>query len=128
MSRHPLAAGLVTVSVFVAAGCGDGGSATKEPPSSDCGRRLFAQRGCPSCHTTNGERGVGPTLAGLAGSVVKLGDGRTLTADSLYLRRSILDPDADVVEGFAEGVMAGAMPAPLTEEEADAVVAYLQDL
>lgn len=92
------------------------------------GKRLVEQRGCLSCHTTNGRRGPGPTFEGLAGSEVKLSDGRTVTADRDYLLRAILDPDADTVAGFPEGLMAGALPAPLTNAEAEAVVRYLQDL
>lgn len=104
-----------------------GGSSEGGTSQADRGKRLVEQRGCLSCHTTDGGRGVGPTFDGLAGSEVRLSDGRTVRADRDYLLRAILEPDADTVAGFPAGVMAGAMPAPLTEEEADAVVRYLLD-
>ncbi len=58
-----------------------------------------------------------------------LADGRTVRASRDYLRRSILDPDADTVAGFAPGLMRSAVSAgSLTEAEVDAIVAYLESL
>lgn len=47
--------------------------------------RLANQRGCLSCHSTDGSSGVGPTWKGLAGSAVRLANGSTVTADGEYL-------------------------------------------
>ncbi len=96
--------------------------------SASHGMRLVEQRGCLSCHTTDGSSSRGPTFEGLAGSMVELRGGRMVTADDAYLLRSILDPDAEIVNGFPEGVMAGGIPSPLSKEEAQAIVAYLLDL
>jgi cytochrome c oxidase subunit 2 len=65
----------------------------------DAGRILFERLGCASCHLA-GDLSRGPDLIGLYGNEVKLADGRTLTADEEYLRESILNPGAKVVEGF----------------------------
>jgi cytochrome c oxidase subunit II len=82
-----------------------------------------------SCHSTDGSAGTGPTWRGLAGADVRLADGRTVFADAGYLRRSILDPDADAVAGFPAGLMASAVrPGSVSEADADAIVAYLQSL
>ncbi|HEX8948011.1 MAG TPA: cytochrome c oxidase subunit II [Dissulfurispiraceae bacterium] len=84
-------------------------------------------KGCLGCHSTDGTRKVGPTLKGLFGrqvTVVTGGKERTLTADEDYLRRSILDPQADIVKGYPP-----IMPKiPMTQEELDEIVEYLKTL
>jgi cytochrome c551/c552 len=111
---------------------GDKKSSDKEDalsPQAARGKRLVEEKGCLSCHTTDGSKGTGPTWKGLAGSRVELTDGTTVTADADYLRRSILDPDAQTVAGFPPGLMAATIrPGTVSEDEATAIVAYLQTL
>jgi cytochrome c oxidase subunit 2 len=67
------------------------------------GERLLEKYGCLGCHSLDGSRSVGPTFQGLYGrqtAVVTDGRRRTLTADADYIRRSILEPQADLVEGY----------------------------
>ncbi len=67
------------------------------------GRALLAKFGCTGCHSLDGKTMVGPTFQGLYGrqvTVVTEGKERVLKVDDDYLRRSILDPAADVVKGF----------------------------
>jgi hypothetical protein len=45
-----------------------------------------------------------------------------------YLRESIVEPDAYVVEGFQPGTMTGDFDTVLTEQEIDDLVAYLLTL
>jgi hypothetical protein len=119
----------MTAALVVACG-GDGGGGAggaSSDPTVAAGQRLTEQRNCLSCHSTNGRRGAGPTWKGLAGSAVTLTDGRTVTADREYLRRAILDPNAEVVAGFAPGLMSSSIRGgPITGPEADAIVAYLE--
>lgn len=114
----------------VVAGCASGGSPA--PALSGLaadGEQLVEARGCLSCHSTDGSSGTGPTWQGLAGSDVALLDGETVRADRAYLRRSILDPDADTVAGYAPGLMRSAVPSgSLTDDEIEAIVAYLETL
>lgn len=110
--------------VAVLSGC----SASKDPLV-DTGQNLAAQRGCISCHTSDGSGGVGPTWKGLYMSRVTLSDGRTVTADDGYLRRSMTDPSADTVEGFPAGVMERVIrPGSLSDEEVEALIAYIKSL
>ena len=77
------------------------------PASSDLvevGRLAAARRGCLNCHTLDGQPHIGPTWAGLYGSNVPLVGGRNVVADDAYLTRSMMDPQAEVVAGYA-GVM-----------------------
>jgi cytochrome c551/c552 len=123
-----MAVGVAVLGVLV--GCGGDGGGTgpvAEGPEVAAGRALTEQRNCLSCHSRDGRRLAGPTWKGLAGSEVRLTDGRTVVADREYLRRSILDPNAEIVAGFAPGLMSSNIRGgPLTEAEADAIVAYLE--
>lgn len=95
----------------------------------DRGAGLVQVKPCLVCHTTNGSAAAGPTFAGLAGSRVTLADGTTVTADDAYLKRSILDPEAQTVAGFPKGLMATLVPPnSITTLQADAIVAYLDAL
>ncbi len=103
------------------------GSDRAEGPSAQRGRRLAEQRGCLTCHSTDGAKGVGPSWKG--GTEVELSDGRKVPRDRDYLARAILDPDAEITAGYAKGVMTGAMPGrKLTEPEVEALVLYLLTL
>ena len=73
------------------------------------GTRLFTADACSGCHSLDGSAGAGPTVAGLAGSKVVLADGTSVTADDAYLEKAITDPDAQIVKGYAKGVMPGAI-------------------
>lgn len=85
---------------------------------------LAQQLGCVSCHTSDGSRAEGPTWKGLYGSQVTLTDGTTVTADDAYLRRAILDPQAEVAAGYPT-----AMPqVQVTEAQAAKLVAYIKTL
>jgi cytochrome c oxidase subunit II len=94
--------------------------------SGDVGRgEAIAQDvGCMACHSTGTDTKIGPAWGGIWGTEVELEDGRTVVVDEDYLRRSITDPEADVVSGFQL-----AMPrVPLSDEEIDALVAYLRSV
>jgi cytochrome c oxidase subunit 2 len=63
------------------------------------GEKLFQQLACNTCHRADsGARG--PNLAALFASTVTLADGRKVKVDENYVRESILNPQAKVVQGF----------------------------
>lgn len=86
------------------------------------GKELAQGRGCLACHSLDGSRGVGPTWKGLYGHKQKLADGTTVTADEAYLKESIVNPNAKIVQGFPP-VMP---PTPLTDDEVDALIAFIK--
>jgi len=91
------------------------------------GESLLYERGCVSCHSLTGNPMVGPTFKGLLGSNVHVhtgGQGRTLTADSTYIRESILDPSADIVDGYPNTMPPGKTA--LSDEEIGEVVTFLK--
>ncbi len=69
------------------------------------GQQLFSNYKCAECHSLAGERIVGPPLNGLYGSKVTLTNGQTVVADDKYLKLAILEPDAQIVNGYASGIM-----------------------
>ena len=115
------------LTVAALAGCGDDGAGSagaEEPVLDEAARRgqeLARTRGCSACHGADGEGGLGPAWTGLLGTEVTLADGSTVVADEAYLRRAIVEPDAEIVEGYSV-----TMPkTSLTDEEVADLVAYL---
>jgi cytochrome c oxidase subunit 2 len=91
-------------------GGGGGGGATAQ------GEEIFTAQGCGSCHTlaaANASGTVGPDL------------GKLENADEAFVRESIVDPSAEVEQGFPDGVMPADFGDKLSPEELDALVKYL---
>ncbi|MGQ9573154.1 MAG: c-type cytochrome [Dehalococcoidia bacterium] len=89
------------------------------------GFQLVEAFACTACHTTTGEESTGPTWKGLSGSTVTMTDGSSVVVDYSYLRESIVNPSAKVVEGFQN-----VMPTytVLTAADIDAIIAYIHSL
>lgn len=91
------------------------------------GEVLFREKACIGCHTLDGSPLVGPTWKGLYGKeevVVTDGEKRTVTVDEEYIRRSIEEPNADIVEGYPP-----SMPAvELSDDEVSALVDLIKAL
>jgi mono/diheme cytochrome c family protein len=97
-----------------------------DPAMVAAGEKIFAARQCVSCHTTDGSPGMGPTLAGIFGKHQKLVDGREVIVDIPYLRRSLIDPQADIVPGFPAQML--SYKDVLAEKEIAALIAYIRTL
>ena len=115
---------LVVLALTVVA-CGGGGD-TGGGGGGDAaaGEELFAQAvigtqaGCVTCHSlTPDETLVGPSMAGIGNR-----------GDAAYIRESILDPDAQLVDGFPAGTMPQVWEDELSNEQVDQLVAYLLTL
>ncbi|MBV9742982.1 MAG: cytochrome c oxidase subunit II [Acidobacteriia bacterium] len=91
----------------------------------DAGARLFDDLACGNCHKPDGS-GRCPNLVGVYGSNVKLADGRTVKADEAYIRESILNPPAKVVEGFQP--LMPTFQGLVTEEGVVELIEYIKSL
>jgi cytochrome c oxidase subunit 2 len=94
------------------------------------GERLVKKYGCNACHSLDGSKLVGPTFLGLYGKEVRVktdGQTRTLVADEEYLRRSVYEPDADIVKGFNKGLMLSYKD-QISEEELDKIIEFMKSL
>jgi cytochrome c oxidase subunit II len=98
-----------------------------DPPSPiERGEALYRKHGCNGCHEyTGGEmKTQAPFLDGIYGQRVAFVDGTSTEIDDEYLRRSILQPQAQVVAGF-EPLMP-PYEGLLTEEELLDLIAYIR--
>ena len=78
---------------------------------------MFASTGCGSCHTFE--------AAGSTGSVGPNLDESLDGKDAAYVRTAIVEPNAQVAEGYSEGVMPGNYGDQLSEEQLNDLVAFL---
>jgi cytochrome c oxidase subunit 2 len=101
-----------------------GGTTTSEGGAEDeLGAKTFASAGCGACHEfqkAGTDAQVGPSLDDLTAAAQKAGES---VPD--YVRQSIEDPNAVVVEGYQPGVMPQNFKDSLSSEEIDALVAYV---
>ena len=111
----------VTVELPVDLGGSDDGAETAAAPTpAKTGEEALAKHGCGACHTHTGAGLEGP----LAPDLTTIG----ATRDTTYLRRAILDPDADLAEGFEElaGMMQPSMwNEAMTISELEMIVEFL---
>ena len=96
--------------------------------SAALGATLYQQKGCIGCHSIDGTRAgkTGPTLKGVYGSDVKLMTGATRKADDAYLRRAILDPASEIVQGFEPGMP--SFRGVLSDAEIESLIRYIRTL
>ena len=84
------------------------------------GELWYTEFGCNACHSVDGSEMVGPTWLGIYGAQETLEDGTPVTVDDEYLRRSIYDPDAQMVAGF-QNVMSPDFEQRFAERESELV-------
>ena len=92
---------------------------------SETGAKLFQDLACSSCHLENGQ-GRGPALTGMFGHDVKLSTGRSVLADDVYVRESIINPQAKIVAGFQP--LMPTYKGLVTEEQVLQLIAYIKSL
>jgi len=91
--------------------------------------QIMKIKGCVACHTTDGTKGIGPSYQGMWGrtEIVKTdGELREIVVDEEYIKRSLLDPMADIVEGY-DPVMP-PMAGQITDEEMETLIEYFKTL
>jgi cytochrome c2 len=130
--KTTLVVALTVVVVGLLAACGGGGAASGgETPIGDPakGKTIYETGGasgvpCLTCHTLDGSELVGPSFQGIASRAGTRIEG---TSAEDYLRQSITDPKAFVVEGF-ESTMPETYDDLLSDDDIDNVIAYLLSL
>lgn len=94
------------------------------PEINNAAYKLLEAKDCLTCHSVDGSEGIGPTFKGMFGRKTKLKTGTTITEDDAYLRESIVDPSAKIVDGFDD-----VMPKPeVTDEEVKQIIEYIKTL
>ena len=90
------------------------------------GQQLYQTLGCASCHGANGEGGRGPTLVGVFGKMTALQSGESVRVDEVYVRESILNPQAKLVAGF--GPIMPTFQGQVSEDQLLQLIAYIKSL
>ncbi|MEI8047719.1 MAG: cytochrome c oxidase subunit II [Bacteroidota bacterium] len=94
------------------------------------GKLLTEQKGCIACHSSDGTKIVGPSYKGIFGHKVTVetnGKDREIMVDEAYLKKSILEANADVVKGFPKGSMPD-YKAQLSEQDVNDIIEYIKTL
>jgi mono/diheme cytochrome c family protein len=95
-----------------------GTTTQEEQPAGDpaVGEAAFESGGCGACHTFE--------AAGTSGTIGPNLDESLQGQDAEYVRQAILEPDAEVAEGYQAGVMP-SFEGRLSEEQVNGLVAFL---
>jgi cytochrome c oxidase subunit II len=100
------------------------------PAGEHPGLTIMKQNACISCHSRDGSKIVGPTFKGLFGRkeiVVENGVEKEVNVDEDYIKRSIYEPNAQVVKGFNQGLMTPYKD-KLTDEDVEKIIEYIKGL
>lgn len=125
-TNHALMGGWVYVMEPAAYQAWLGGETAGGPVSLAAGgEQLFASLACQTCHRPD-SKGRGPSLVGVYGSAVKLEGGQTVLADDQYVRESILQPAARIVQGY-QPIMP-SFQGLVTEDQLLELMAYIKSL
>ena len=101
--------------------------ATVESPAAT-GKRIMQNIGCFACHTLDGTKLVGPSFKGIWAETQTVTTGkekRQVKIDEEYIKRSIYDPNADIVDGFQKGLML-SYEGQLSDEDVNHIIEYLK--
>jgi cytochrome c oxidase subunit 2 len=95
------------------------------------GFAIMKVNACLTCHSTTGIRIVGPTFKGIYGSKVTVteesGQVKEVTVDDEYIKRSIYDPNAEIVQGFNKNIMP-SFQGRLKDQDIQQIIDYIKTL
>ena len=112
---------------------GDTTSVSKLAESSvpgSAGMAIMKAQGCLVCHSSDGTKIVGPTYLNLFGKkevVTRDGKDVTITVDDDYIKRSIYEPNADIVKGYPKGLML-SYKGKVSDADIAKIIEYLKSL
>jgi len=105
------------------------GSGDDDLPLDELGEKLYTKKACNTCHTLDGSDLVGPSYletSRMWGQTRNFEDGSSAVIDENYIRKSILEPQSQIVAGY-QGVMP-TYQGLLSDRELDALIAFLKSL
>jgi mono/diheme cytochrome c family protein len=119
---------LIALAAALLAGCGgeetvsptgpvEGTLPKQEAGNPAAGKAVFASNGCGGCHTF--------TPAGTKGTIGPDLDQVLKGKDAEFVRQSIVDPNAEIAEGFQPNVMPQTYGQQLTSKQIADLVAFL---
>jgi len=99
-----------------------------EQSNKPIGLDLLTINGCTACHSLDGSKLVGPSFKGLFGrveNVITDNAIRQITVDEAYIKKSIVDPMADITENYPPVMI---IQPNLTDEDIDNMVELIKQL
>lgn len=102
------------------------GGLGKDAPPEKIGELVYQNKGCNTCHSLDGSliAGGGPSWKGIWGQEHKMQDDAVIKVDENYVRESILQPQAHIVQGF-QPIMP-TYQGLLKDREIQGVIAFLK--
>jgi len=95
-------------------------------PLPQLGKLVVEKQGCLTCHTTDGTPKIGPTWKGVFGKAEQLSGGATVNVDEDYIRESIIDPTAKIVDKFPPSMP--TYKGKLSDRQLSGVIEYIKSL
>jgi len=86
--------------------------------------------GCIGCHSTDGSKLVGSSFKDLYGAervILVGGEEKTIIVDKPYLRRSIYEPNEEIVKGYPVGIMP-TYKDQISDEDVEKIILYIKSL
>lgn len=105
------------------------GLANADMPGAE-GFSILQNQGCNACHSSDGSRLVGPSYLGVWGEeqvVIENGTEKTVTVDENYIKRSIYQPNTQIVKGYQKGLMQ-SYEGVVSEEDIGKIIEYIKSL
>lgn len=94
----------------------------------DIGKKVMQNIGCFACHSLDGSKLVGPSFKGKYGSTETVLTGkekRQVAFDDAYIKRSIYEPNADLVDGYQKGLML-SYQGQLSDDDVANIIEFLK--
>jgi cytochrome c oxidase subunit 2 len=98
---------------------GEGGGEGEGSSAGGAGKGVFTAQGCGGCHALADAGSSGTTGPNL--------DDVLANMDADKIREAIVDPNAEVAEGFGPNIMPGNYEDTIPADQLDALVAYLEE-
>lgn len=103
--------------------------AEKSPGQSWRGKQLFKQLNCATCHSIDGNAGLGPTMKDYFGSEVQYADGSSQRVDDAHVHEAIIKPNAKIMSGYGPTMPQVDFEKPPRKlSDVDDLVAYIKEL
>jgi cytochrome c oxidase subunit 2 len=94
------------------------------------GFNVIKMNGCVACHSSDGTKLVSNSFKGIWGKTHKVvtdGKERDIVVDAEYIKKSVYEPNADIVVGYNPGMMS-SYKGQISEEEISQIAEYIKSL
>jgi cytochrome c oxidase subunit 2 len=88
------------------------------------GADLYKVKGCNACHSLDGSKVIGPSFKGVWGRSEVYADGSKGVVDENYVRESILNPQAKLVQGYPPNMP--SFQGVLNDEEIKSIIEFMK--